>query len=149
MGGIDTGRWLGSGIAAGIFIWVVEGAASLVYMEDMEAALEAHGLAMTLGAGTVAGTVFVSLVAGLVLMFFYAAARPRFGPGPGTAVKVAVALWAGGYLTSLVGLGMVGLYPTGMLVIWGIVGLVETILAALLGGWIYREAPAAPPPTAR
>lgn len=142
MSGINTGRWLGSGLAAGVFIWVVEGAASLLYMQDMETALEAHGLAMTMSAGTMAATVFVSLVSGLVLMFFYAAARPRFGPGPGTAAKVAVALWAGGYLLSLIGLGLVGLYPMGMLVTWGIVGLVEMILAALLGGWIYREAQA-------
>lgn len=54
-------------------------------------------------------------------MFLYAAARPRFGAGPKTAVIVAVAMWAGGYLLSLVGYHMLGLYP---------------------GGWIYREGPA-------
>jgi hypothetical protein len=32
------------------------------------------------------------------------------------------------------------MYPTGMLVMWGIVGIVEMIIAALVGGWIYKEA---------
>jgi len=27
-----------------------------------------------------------------------------------------------------------------MLVMWGIVGIVEMIIAALVGGWIYKEA---------
>jgi hypothetical protein len=26
-----------------------------------------------------------------------------------------------------------------MLVMWGLIGLVEFIVAALVGGWIYRE----------
>lgn len=60
-------------------------------------------------------------------------------------MKVAVALWLGGYLLSIIGLGMMGIYPTGMLVMWAAVGLVEMILAALLGGWIYRESPAGAP----
>jgi hypothetical protein len=50
-----------------------------------------------------------------------------------------VALWFGGYLLSLLGYGMMGMYPTGLLVTWGIVGLVQMILAALIGGWVYRE----------
>jgi hypothetical protein len=85
-------------------------------------------------------TVLVSLILGLVLVFLYATARPRFGPGPRTAVIVAVALWFGGYILSLIGYGMVGIYPSGLLVTWGVLGLVELILAALIGGWIYREA---------
>jgi hypothetical protein len=53
---------------------------------------------------------------------------------------VAVVLWCGGYLLSLVGYQAVGMYPTGMLVMWGIIGIVEMIIAALVGGWIYKEA---------
>jgi hypothetical protein len=83
--------------------------------------------------------VAISLLVGLTLVFFYAAARPRFGPGPKTAIIVAVVLWFGGYLINIVGYGMVGLYPTSMLAIWAVQGLVEMVIAALVGGWIYRE----------
>ena len=141
MGGINVNRWLAGGVAAGILIWVLEGITSmLLYMDQMEAALAAHGMSMELTAGVMVVGVVVSLIAGLTLVFLYAAARPRFGPGPKTAVIAAVVLWFGGWLLSLIGYGMIGLYPTGLLVQWGIVGLVELILAALLGGMIYREA---------
>lgn len=74
------------------------------------------------------------------MVFSYAVARPRFGPGPKTAITVAVALWVGGYLLSLFGYQMLGLFPGRMLVLWGRVGLVEMVLAALVGGWIYLQA---------
>jgi hypothetical protein len=139
MGGINVGRWLSAGVAAGALIWLFEGAASMLYMEDMQAAMEAHNMTWEMNAGVMILSVVVSLLAGLTLMFLYAAARPRFGPGPRTALIVALAMWVGGYLLSLIGYQMMGLFPTRLLVMWGVVGLVEIILAGLLGGWIYRE----------
>ena len=142
MSGINVGRWLAGGIVAGFVVWLIEGLASVLYVSEMQAALEAHGLSMEMGAGTFVLSLLVSLILGLALIFLYAAARPRFGPGPKTAVIVAVALWAGGYLLSLIGYCMMGLFPGNLLVLWGVVGLVEMVVAALAGGWIYREAEA-------
>ncbi|UCD23431.1 MAG: hypothetical protein JSW51_10320 [Gemmatimonadota bacterium] len=139
MGGINVIRWLLGGIVAGIVIWVFEGLGSLFYMGDMEAALAAHNLSMELSAGVWVMTIVVSMIVGLTLVFLYAAARPRFGPGPKTATLVAVVLWIASYLLSLIGYGMIGLYPTSMLALWGVVGLIEIIVAAHVGGWIYRE----------
>ncbi len=145
MGGINIGRWLAGGGVAGLIMWVIEGAASMLYMADMESALEAHNLtAMEMNASTMVLTLAVSLIAGLVLIFFYAAARPRFGPGPKTALIVAIVMWVGAYLLSLLGYEMLGLFPGSMLVTWGTVGIIEMIIAALVGGWIYREAGPAP-----
>jgi len=140
MSSINVGRWLAGGVVAGAVIWLCEGAASLLYMDDMQAALQAHGLEMEMSAAIWAITVAVSLITGLVLIFFYAASRPRFGPGPKTAAIVAVALWCGGMLISILGYHMLNLYPTSMLLRWAGIGLVELILAAMVGGWIYREA---------
>jgi hypothetical protein len=140
VGGINTGRWLAGGVVAGILIWIVEGAASLLYASDMQTILQAHGLSMDMmNAQAFLLTIAISLLVGLTLVFFYAAARPRLGPGPKTAVTVAVVLWCGGYLASLLGYQMLGLFPVRMLVLWGTVGLGEMIVAALVGGWIYRE----------
>jgi hypothetical protein len=139
MGGINVGRWLAGGVLAGIVTFVIEGIASVFYMEEMEAALAARGLSMEMTGAIWVLTILVSLILGLVLVFFYAAARPRFGPGPKTAVLVAAFLWFGGYLLSLIGYYISGIYPGGMLMKWGVVGLVEMILAALAGGWVYRE----------
>jgi hypothetical protein len=139
MGGINVGRWLAGGVAAAVVIFAVEGVSSVFYLDRMMASLADHGLGMEMSGSAMAMTVLVSLISGLVLIFFYSAARPRFGPGPKTAILVAVALWCGGYFLSLVGYQMVGMYPTGLLVMWGIVGIVEMIIAALVGGWIYKE----------
>ena len=147
MSGINMNRWLAGGVAAGILIWVLEGLSSmLLYMDQVEAALAEHSLSMELSAGVMVFAVVISLIVGLTVVFFYAAARPRFGPGPKTAVIVAFALWFGGWLPAIIGYGMIGLYPTGLLVQWAIVGLVELALAALLGGVIYREGQAVPAP---
>lgn len=140
MAGINGRRWVAGGLAAGLVVWLLEGAASVVYMDDMQAALQRVGLSLQMNATMWALSVVVSLIVGFALVFFYAAARPRFGPGPKTAVVVAVGLWASGYLLSLIGYYMVGIYPTGMLMVWGVAGLVEMIVAALVGGWVYREA---------
>lgn len=140
MAGINVGRWLFAGVLAGILIWILEGVGSVFYMADMLEVLQAHGLAMELTFSTWLLSIAVSLIAGLALVFFYAAARPRFGAGLKTAVIVAVAFWLGGYVVALIGYHMLGLFPGTMLVTWAAIGLVEMILAGLLGGALYREA---------
>ena len=139
MGGINVKRWIMGGLAAGVVMWVIEGAASQLYMADMEAAMTAHNLVWEVSYATMATSLIVSFIAGLVIVFFYAASRPRFGPGAGTAIKVAVVLWFGGYLLSLLGYQMIGLFPDNLIALWGLIGLVEMIIAALVGGWLYRE----------
>ncbi len=139
MGGIDAKRWLLGGLAAGVFIWLVEGVASMLYMEDMKAALDAHDLSMEMSAQAVVASIVMSLLAGLTIVFIYAMARARLGPGPRTAVVAGVAFFLGSTLLSLLGWGMLGLYPARMLATWAVIGLVEVVLAALLGGYIYRE----------
>jgi hypothetical protein len=143
MGGIDTKRWLLGGLAAGVLIWLIEGLASVLYMDDMKAAMEPHGLSMEMTAGAFATTVIVSLLAGFTIVFIYAMARARLGPGPRTAVVVAVVFFLGSTLISILGMGMMGLFPGRLLVVWAAVGLVEDVLAALLGGYVYREKPPA------
>jgi hypothetical protein len=139
MGGIDAKRWLLGGLAAGVLMWLVEGLSSLLYMDKTKAALESHGLAMEMGAGAMATGLLVSLISGLTIVFIYAMARARLGPGPRTAVTVAVMLFVGGYMLWLLGYRMMGLFSDGLLLAWGAIGLVEMVLAALLGGYIYRE----------
>lgn len=142
MNGINVGRWLGGGVAAGAVIWLLEGAASFLYMDDMQEALAAHSLAMEMTGGTMALIVVASLLMGLTLVFFYAAVRPRFGPGPRTAVIAAIALWVASYVVTLIGYCLLGLFPTRLLALWAVIGLVELVLGATIGGWVYRESEA-------
>ena len=139
MYGININRWLLGGLVAGVIMWLAEGAASVLYMTDMEAAMAAHGLSMVTGTGTFLISLAVSLIAGLVLVFLYAAARSRFGPGPKTAAKMAAVMWLGGYLLSILGYKMMGLFPDRMLMLWAVVGLAEMVVASIAGAWVYHE----------
>lgn len=139
MAGINVGRWIVGGVVAGIFVWLFEGVASLLYMDDYMKSMEAHNLSMDMGPAMWILSIVVSLIVGLVAVFFYAAVRPRFGAGPKTAVIVGCVLWVSGYLMSLIGYQMMGLFSQGLLVKWGVIGLIEVVLASILGAWIYRE----------
>ncbi len=139
MGGINIGRWLAGGLAAAVTTFLLEGLWSVFYMEEMEAAMQALGLTMDMSGATWFLAIAVSLILGLTLVFFYAVARPRFGPGPMTAIKVALGLYIGGYLLSLIGYHMGGIYPDVLLVKFAWMGLISTVLATLIGGWIYKE----------
>lgn len=139
MGGINIGRWLAGGFAAAVVTFLMEGLWSTMYMEQVEAAMTNLGLTMDMTGANWVLAIVVSLIGGLTLVFFYAAARPRFGPGPITAIKVAAALWIGGYLITLIGYHMGGFYPDSLLGMWAWQSLVSMILGALVGGWIYKE----------
>lgn len=106
MNGINVGRWILGGVVAGLITWLLEGVASTMYLGEMTASLQSHGLSMEVSAGTAVSSLIVSLVGGLVLIFIYAMGRARFGPGPRTAVTAAIALWTGGYLLSLMDYSM-------------------------------------------
>ena len=139
MAGINLRRLVAGGSAAALFVWMLEGAASLLYLDGMTAALKAHDLAVSMSPTKIFLTIVLSLLTGMTLVFLYAAMRPRFGRGPRTAVIAGVVMWVGAYLFSLTGYAMIGLYPAAMLVTWGFIGLAEMIIAALIGAWVYRE----------
>lgn len=140
MGGINVNRWLIGGLAAAVVLFLIEGAGSVLYVDSMTAAMEEHGLAMQPGASVFLLSALISVVAGLVLVFLYALTRTRLGPGPKTAVTVAIAMWAGGYFLGLLGYQMIGLFPTSLVATWGVISFVEFVAAGLVGGWLYREA---------
>jgi hypothetical protein len=109
-----------------------------LYRADYEAAFGAHELSPA--AGPRMALSFGQIVlSGFVLIFLYVAMRPRFGPGPRTAVIAAATLWVARWISPALYYLAIGLFPGRMLLIWLIVGLVGLIAAALLGGAIYRE----------
>ncbi len=140
MGGINVNRWLIGGIAAGVLIFLLEGFGTALYAESMSAAMAEHTVVMREDAGALGMVILASLLAGLALVFFYALARARLGPGPKTAVIVAIVFWAGSYVVSLINHSLIGLFPSSMLMSWGLINLADWVGAGWLGGWLYREA---------
>jgi hypothetical protein len=86
-------------------------------------------------------TLFVLLGFGLgvVLIWLYAAMRPRLGPGVHTAICAGLTVWGLAYLYPNLTAFVINLFPRRMLVIQSVWGLVELVVAAIAGAWIYKE----------
>ena len=78
-------------------------------------------------------------VTGIGVMWLYAAIRPRYGAGPGTAVKAAFAMWVLNYVLGSIGIIAMGIFPTNLIAIGLGVGIVEIIAGALAGARFYTE----------
>lgn len=80
----------------------------------------------------------VDFILGFLIVFTYAAIRPRFGPGPQTAMTAGLVLYAA-ITIILVGFMQMGIFTTDVVVKAGIFSLVNMMLASLAGGWAYQE----------
>jgi hypothetical protein len=139
MGKINVGRVILGGLLAGLIINVSESLLNLVVIADaMELALRQLNVPPA-GGGTVAIFVVFAFLLGIITVWLYAAIRPRFGPGPKTAVLAGFFVWLLAYLWPVLGDGLMGLFDPGLLVLAAVWGLFEIIIAALAGGWVYRE----------
>jgi hypothetical protein len=71
---------LGAATAGGVS-WLLGLVTGRIYLEGVRAALAAPGSFVTMRPGVLMASFVASLLLGLTLVFFYAAVRPRFGPG--------------------------------------------------------------------
>ncbi len=141
MGRINVGRVILGGIVAGILINVSEFILNgPVLGKDFAAAMAALGKQATMGPSTMGVWITYGLVLGIAAVWLYAAIRPRYGPGAGTAVRAGLAVWFFAYFLYSVGSANMGLFPTRLLAIGTIWGLFEIVIATAVGAWLYREA---------
>lgn len=143
MSRINITRVFTGGLLAGVVLNIGEFVVNEIFLGDQwVAAMEARNLQQP-GGGAVALYVIWSFVLGIALVWLYAAIRPRFGPGPKTAVIAGLVVW---FLIWFMGFGSTlinDMFPGSLVLIAVVWGLVETIAAGLAGGWLYREAPGA------
>src|SRR5688572_17716239 len=93
MGKINWGRVVLGGLLAGLVLNVIDYLVYGVWLAaDLNAAMQALGKsAMTMS--TIVWFIVFDFLFGIFLVWFYAAIRPRFGPGPRTAALAGVAIW--------------------------------------------------------
>jgi hypothetical protein len=72
---------------------------------------------------------------GIFAVWLYAAMGPRYGAGPKTALCGGSFVWSLGYLLTSVTPFLLNLYPRRIFAIGHTVGLVEALLATLVGAW--------------
>jgi hypothetical protein len=90
--------------------------------------------------GTTVLLLVLGIVMGILTIWLYAAIRPRYGAGPGTAVLAGVAVGLLNGVLPDIGLGLtLRLIPARVWVGDAIFSLVAMIIATLLGAWVYKE----------
>jgi hypothetical protein len=145
---INTSKVVLGGLAAGVVLNVIDWVTyTRVIVDRVTAEAEAFkpGLGATMMAGN-AITIYVitDFIIGILLVWLYAAIRPRFGPGPKTAVTAAIVMWL---VVATIHLGDIamGMASTGLYATEIIIGLVALLLASWVGAKLYTEesAPAA------
>ncbi len=77
---------------------------------------------------------------GFILVWTYAAIRPRFGAGLKTAICASTLCWGLACLYPNLFFYVMNLFPRNMMVLATVWGLVETIVAGIAGAWAYTEA---------
>jgi|SRR5579862_6675921 len=140
MAQINTGKVIVGGIAGAVVLNVIDYCVNGVWLASrwkaQSAALNPKLDAMS---GTaITGYVVLDIVLAFLIVWLYAAIRPRFGPGPRTASIAAIAVW----LTAAVfnGLMVTGGMFGPKLVAASVGGtLVGMLLAGNLGAMLYKE----------
>jgi len=137
--GINVARVLIGGIVAGLVINVSEFILNmLVLSTDMNTAMARLNLPPV--GGTAIGLfMLLAFALGIATIWLYAAIRPRYSPGPKTALCAGAAVWFFAYFYGSVGMTVMGLFPGRLMTISIIWGLGEILLAAVAGAYFYKE----------
>jgi hypothetical protein len=129
------------GLAGGALMIVLDMVASgaLGLGKQWEEAVAALGKPMHVSGGLMAMFFINYFLRGVMLVWIYAAIRPRFGAGPATAIRAAFVFWiAMAVFPDIVNISF-DLFPARTVVTMGIVALAEMIAGTMLGGWLYQE----------
>src|SRR5207249_10691123 len=98
MGKINMLKVLVGGLIAGVVLNIVDSFRFGYLLKDQMAAAMASINRAAMTNAQIPWFVVLDLVADVFLMWLYAAIRPRFGAGPGTAGKAGLAGWCVGGL---------------------------------------------------
>ena len=142
----NRGRVVLGGLLAGVVINVVEFVTNGVILKDAWGqAMQALQKSSTPTAGEIVLFNVWGFLAGIGAVWLYAAIRPRYGQGVGTAVRAGIAVWVLAYFLGNLMFYSLGLFPARLLVITSIVGLFEIVIATVAGASIYKEEAQATP----
>lgn len=139
MGKINTGRVILGGLLTGLIINIGEFILNEPILgEQWASAMEALNQP-PMGGGTIVTFVVGGFLLGIVTIWLYASIRPRFGPGPKTAICAGLFAWFFVYLYVNIGMIATGLFPTNLLITSIVWGLFEVPIATMAGAWLYKE----------
>jgi hypothetical protein len=139
---INIRKVITGGLLAGVTIIIFNILGQFVLMDriqhEMNTWIPGSVDRMNMGTGAIAVGIIMKFVIGIILIWFYAAIRPRFGSGPRTASYVAITVWILGaiFFSDFPLMGMISVASYALL---EIMQLVTFLIATLVGASIYSE----------
>jgi len=137
---INPTKVLMGGLAAGAVLAALDFAINNFILADAwERVLQARSVDLTTtgGNGEVVKFVLIDLLFGLLIVWVYAAIRPRLGPGPGTAVKATLVVFGASALNMATFAPW--MFSWDMFVRTAFLGAISMLVAGWVGGWVYSE----------
>jgi hypothetical protein len=138
---INVGKVVTGGLVAGVVANAVDFVTNnYVLAADWQAWASQHNIdAASLTSPSIAGTwIVVDFVFGLLLVWTYAAMRPRFGAGIQTAFAAGLVIYLAPTAV-LFGFTMMGMMTWAMFVKGSCAAIVSTFGAAIVGAALYKE----------
>lgn len=141
MSRVNGGKLVAGGILAGVVMNICDYVSNnFILATDWERIARIRNVDMADMSSTSALVTYVGvdLLLGLLVVWTYAAIRPRLGRGPGTAIVA-------GFMVFLAQALLMASYAVSFLT-WdvfirgGVLMLVSALAGALAGGWVYAEA---------
>lgn len=142
--GVNWSRVVAGGLVwAGVYSIIGGIAMALFFARELMAELERLGRPMDFSRDSliflgVFGVVF-TVAWGIATVWFYAAIRPRYGPGPKTAFVAAFGVWLLSLVAPLSHLAAFGIASPRFVAIDLPTELVAIVAATLAGARVYRE----------
>jgi hypothetical protein len=128
------------GLLAGVVINIVEYVTNGVVLKaDWAQVMQSLGKPTAVTGSAIAIYNLWGFLVGIAAVWIYAAIRPRYGAGAGTAARAGLVAWVLAVFLTNVANYPSGLYPTRLLVITSVVALFEIVIAAIVGAWVYKE----------
>lgn len=139
MSNINWGRVIGGGLLAGLVMNIGQTLLNAVVLAEASAELAKRMNLEPPGGAQIGLFVLLTFLLGITLVWFYAAIRPRYGPGPKTAICAALAVCFLARLLPTIIYAVGGMLTVNIALIAGAWSVAELILAALAGAWVYKE----------
>ena len=140
MKNINLGKVVLGGLLAGLVLNFGEFLLNdLILAAQMREFFSKTGLTPPGGSFLVAA-VSLTFLMGIVMILVYALIRTRLGPGPKTAIVAGLLMWFGIYVYCGIVNGLALGAPINSLLVVIVWGLIEYVLAAIAGAWVYKEA---------
>ena len=141
MSQLNTPRIIAGGLAAGLVMNIVDALTNGVLLGQrwrVETEALNPGLIAKMGASGMAGWVIVDFILGILIVWTYAAIRPRLGPGPRTALKATLVIWLASH-AMYASYSFLGLYSWSLILGSSLGGLVAALAGGYVGALLYRE----------